>query len=415
MKQRLDLVQLMKILQWALTGLVLLGLVGCIEFVEEEVRWRYLPQEDVLLMTLTYEGIHGGAGKRGSGKAAGEKPAAGDLKDQEIQQLEEVMGGGRAFFFNNWIFEFNRGYLEKALAEFGDADDLANAQLLDLVLKEAVLQNVGFFLDADGRLCGAQTMRIGNVGKLLELSSRVVADKLLAEIHKTLDGDQGSTGGSSKAVDRAALNPGVLLKRLERVKFERLRLAGITRLNGRYRINLVDPEAELNFWLEEERPSRGFSLVEVDFARGFARIRKNGQTAKVHLRSSLVVAEVVDEDQPSLESMQMWARAAEAKTQFAKVSPRGFSVRFPLTQEDFEKLKEKSGLPHGVSMTFADDLLELRMTQDGKMGGVLRKECFPGYAPNAVKHVRNTYGLRKRTEVEAELKRFLDGDRIIRK
>jgi hypothetical protein len=67
---------------------------------------------------------------------------------------------------------------------------------------------------------------------------------------------------------------------------EELRVSGVTKINGRYLINLEDPQGNRNFWLKEGGRSHGYELLEVDQQGGFARIRKNGQTTIVKLKPS---------------------------------------------------------------------------------------------------------------------------------
>jgi hypothetical protein len=390
--------------------LLLLCLSGCIEFEDEVVQWRYLPDEDVLLVTLRYEGIYGGDGKR-SGKGK-KRPAATELDDKEIGQLDAVMkSGGHAFFFSNWIFEFNRGQLEEFLKKKGEETGLAEVRLTQLLLKEAEVRNVGFFLDGRGRLSGAQTLRVGNVSGLLGLTNELVAKKLMESVAKKLDGGQSSTSGKKDKGAPGAINPLGLLKRLERVHFEQLRLSGVTKIKGRYRVNLVDPRENRSFWLEEGGRSYGYELLEMDYKGGFARIRKNGQTAIVHLKSRAVVAEADTKDDLSLETMQAWVRAAEGKFAFARVGRAGFILQMPFAEKEFEEFREKgmANFPDGISMDYGDGIMEMSLGQSGAKGGTLRKECFPGYVPNAMVHVREMYGLRKRADVELELKQFLAG------
>ena len=66
------------------------------------------------------------------------------------------------------------------------------------------------------------------------------------------------------------------------------RLSGVTKINGQYLVNLVDSQESQGFWLKEGGRSHGYELLEVDQQGGFARIRKNGQTFIVNLKSSAV-------------------------------------------------------------------------------------------------------------------------------
>ena len=376
------------------------------------VKWRYLPDEDVLLVTLSYNGIYGGDAKR-SGKGK-KRPAAAKLDDKEIGQLDAVMkSGGRAFFFSNWIFEFNRWQLEEFLKKKGEETGLAEVRLTQLLLNEVEVRNVGFFLDGRGRLCGAQTLRVGNVSGLLGPTNELLTKKLMESVAKKLDGGQSSTAGRKEKGAPGTNNPLSLLKRLERVHFEQLRLSGVTKIKGRYRVNLVDPRENRSFWLEEGGRSYGYELLEMDYKGGFARIRKNGQTAIVHLKSRAVVAEVDTKDDVSLETMQAWVRAAEEKFSFVRVGDPGFVLRMPAAEKEFDKFMKKQveEFPNGISMDYGDGIMEMSLGQPGAKEGILRKECFPGYVPNALAHVREKYGLLNQTDVELKLKQFLTGEK----
>ena len=403
--------EILKVFRLFFYGGLLLCLGGCIEFEDEVVQWRYLPDEDVLLVTLRYEGIYGGDAKR-SGKGKGKKkPAAAELDDKEIGQLDAVMKGARAFFFSNWIFEFNRGQLEEFLKKKGEETGLPQVRLTQLLLKEVEVRNIGFFLDDRGRLSGAQTLRVGNVSGLLGLTNELVAKNLMEAVAKKLDDGQSSTSGKKDKGDPGAINPMGLLKRLERVHFEQLRLSGVTKIKGRYRVNLVDPRENRSFWLEEGGRSYGYELLEMDYKGGFARIRKNGQTAIVHLKSRAVVAEVDTEDGVSLDTMQAWVRAAEENFFFVQVGRPGFVLRMPAAEKEFDKFMKKQveEFPDGISMDYRDGIMEISLGQPGAKEGILRKECFPGYVPNALAHVREKYGLLKLADVELKLKQFLSG------
>jgi hypothetical protein len=83
----------------------------------------------------------------------------------------------------------------------------------------------------------------------------------------------------------------------------------------------------------------------------------------------------------------------------------------PFAEKEFEELREKgmANFPDGISMDYGDGIMEMSLGQPGAKEGILRKECFPGYVPNALAHVREKYGLLKRADVELKLKQFLAG------
>jgi len=383
-------------------------LSGCIEFEDQEVHWRYLPEEDTLVATLRYQGIYGGEGKR-----KGEKIPAKNLTDGEIKQLTSVMQGGRAFFFGNWISEFNRAQLEKALKETADIPEGLDSRLLNLLLKEVKVENVGFYVDEKGWLCGAQTFQVDNVSDLLDLTNKKIAEEVLKKIRKDV-GEEEEEGGSPVNItenpDYFSLSAVTLMKKLRRVEYEQMRLSGITRINGLYRIHIEDIRAGNRFWLKEGTSNRGFRILEVNPEDGFARITKNGQAAKVYLRSKEIVADDVEKG-PDLELLQFMASKVESGGKFLTKDSGGFTFRFPVTAEEFEKGLKENPVPEGMTIEHSNNEATLRMSQQRELGGVLRKKCYPGYVPNALDHVREKYGLRTKADVDAELEKFLSSGR----
>ena len=77
---------------------------------------------------------------------------------------------------------------------------------------------------------------------------------------------------------------------------EQFRLSGVSKINGQYLVNLVDSQGNQNIWLKEGLRSHGYELLEVDPQGGFARIRKNGQTFIVNLKSSAVEVQKTHDD-----------------------------------------------------------------------------------------------------------------------
>ena len=82
-------------------------------------------------------------------------------------------------------------------------------------------------------------------------------------------------------------------------------------------------------------PPVAFLPLEVDMDRGFARIQKNGQTAKVYLRSMKVVAE--EETGPSLASLNMLAQQVKSKIPFLTADSEGFAFQMPIRPKDLKK------------------------------------------------------------------------------
>ncbi|MFP6886617.1 MAG: hypothetical protein VB997_03615, partial [Opitutales bacterium] len=86
-------------------------------------------------------------------------------------------------------------------------------------------------------------------------------------------------------------------------------------------------------------------------------------------------------------------------------------VQFPVAKADYERIEEEAreNLPEGFRLNFRKGVatLELGRLADEKV--VLRKKCFTGYRPNALKYLRAKHPklLIKPGSVEAALGAFL--------
>ena len=160
---------------------------SCIEFESQELVYRYEKEDDTLLIALKYEGIYG-ATKAGFDDRSDDVATDEQLSERQVAQLESVLAGGRAFFFNNWISEYNRAGCAEALQrgqggeKEGEVFGKLEKKLLRALLDDVKLENLGFYLDEDKRLCGAQTMRISHFTKFLRLANEVLRRQLEAKL-----------------------------------------------------------------------------------------------------------------------------------------------------------------------------------------------------------------------------------------
>ena len=157
------------------------------EFESQELAYRYEKNDDTLLVTLKYEGIYG-AIKAGFDDRSDDVATDEQLSEQQVAQLESVLAGGRAFFFNNWISEYSRVDFAEALQKGqggekeGEVFGKPEKKLLRALLDDVKLENIGFYLDEDKRLCGAQTMRISHFTKFLRLANEVLRRQFVAKL-----------------------------------------------------------------------------------------------------------------------------------------------------------------------------------------------------------------------------------------
>ncbi|SVE52388.1 uncharacterized protein METZ01_LOCUS505242, partial [marine metagenome] len=92
-------------------------MTSCIEFEREVIRYRHDASADELRMTLDYQGIFGGKGGSFSNDDREEPHDPKKLNAQQKEQMASVLKGGRAFFFENWIFEYDRSAIRDILTK----------------------------------------------------------------------------------------------------------------------------------------------------------------------------------------------------------------------------------------------------------------------------------------------------------
>ena len=170
--------------------LLLFSFSSCIEFEREKLTYIYNEEKDELRVTLTYEGIFGNLDKgKNSQNGPYDITAKDTLNQKQIEQLESVLEKKRAFFFSNWIFEYNQNTLKEILKN--EEEELATAskvfgkpekELIKALLDEIEVENVGFYLDAKGSLCGAQTLRLSNASKVITMANKVLGRQLKARL-----------------------------------------------------------------------------------------------------------------------------------------------------------------------------------------------------------------------------------------
>lgn len=142
-------------------------LTGCLEFERQTLSYRHDTTTDTLLVFQDYQGIFGADDATG-------------LTENEINQMASVIKVERTFFFNNWITEYNRQALQELREKpQGEVDanpayEAAARKLADVALANVKVENVGFYLNRENRLCGAQRLTVRNVSKVLAALNKVL-------------------------------------------------------------------------------------------------------------------------------------------------------------------------------------------------------------------------------------------------
>ena len=175
---------------------------SCIEFEREKITYIHDEEKDELRLTLVYEGIFGNHKEGGSfEKGPDDQAIENNLNQIQTKQMESLLEQNRAFFFSNWIFEYNPSTLPNTLGEiikdnqksrFGKPEQ----ELIDALLQNIEVKNIGFFKNKNGKLCGAQTMRISNLSKVIPLINLVIRRQMLTHLSELQEEVTNQTKGA---------------------------------------------------------------------------------------------------------------------------------------------------------------------------------------------------------------------------
>lgn len=129
-------------------------LQGCVAFERQTIVYRYDVERDELRMLMIYEGIYG-------------------KNANDYSELRSVLLRPRAFFFDNWILEYDRDLWVEMLAELdherntkSKAYEAAYRRLIELTLDNVRVDNGTFYLNNAGKLSGYQQVTITNISEL---------------------------------------------------------------------------------------------------------------------------------------------------------------------------------------------------------------------------------------------------------
>jgi hypothetical protein len=170
--------------------LFLFSFSSCIEFEQEKLTYIHDEEKDELRVTLTYEGIFGNLDKGQNSQNGPNDIATEDrLNQKQIEQLESVIEQKRAFFFSNWIFEYDQRTLSEILTKDKPTTERSvfgkpEKELIQSLIKEVTVENVGFFRNEKGQLCAAQTLKISNASGIIEQANEVLGRQVKARIQE---------------------------------------------------------------------------------------------------------------------------------------------------------------------------------------------------------------------------------------
>jgi len=286
----------MKTIFKTLLGLCLcLSFTGCIEFEKQEIVYHHDQEKDEIRMTLRYEGIFGNLkGGQNMQKNLEDKATPDKLNLLQIEQLASVLNEKQAFFFSNWLFEYKRISLKAMLKDKPEGNTFGQPEkdLIEALLKNVEIENVGFYKDKDGRLCGAQTLKLSNASQVISLTNRVLGRQLKAH--------------------------------LQEMREER-----------------------------EKKVPNSFTSETVDLIE----------------------------------------KKTQADFPFTQVEGNLITLTMILTDPDQQRISKStlSDLPVGTRIEFQDEALLVKIGRKQDEPARLWKECFEGYLPNALNHIRENH------------------------
>jgi hypothetical protein len=166
------------------------ALSSCIEFESQDLVYHHDDEKDEIRITLKYQGIFGNLDKGQNTQNNPEDIAAKDrLNQKQISQLESVLEQKRAFFFSNWIFEYDPRTLSEILTKDkptpkGSVFGKPEKEFIQSLINEIKVENVGFYKNKKGQLCAAQTFKISNSSHIIAQANEVLGRQLKARIQE---------------------------------------------------------------------------------------------------------------------------------------------------------------------------------------------------------------------------------------
>lgn len=170
--------------------LLLFSFSSCIEFENQELIYHHDDEKDEIRMTLRYEGIFGNLDEGQNSQNGPNDIATEDrLNQKQIEQLESVIEQKRAFFFSNWIFEYDQGALSEILTKDkfpteGSVFGKPEKEFIQSLINKIKVENVGFYKNEKGQFCAAQTFKISNSSHIIAQANEVLGRQLKARIQE---------------------------------------------------------------------------------------------------------------------------------------------------------------------------------------------------------------------------------------
>ena len=271
---------------------------------------------------------------------------------------------------------------------------------LEILVRNTEISNLGFYFAKDGRLCGAQTLRIRNTTEILRFASKAILETII------LDGASRYWSEISKQNGRDYyLLPredlAGYLEKLEKFSYDKLEVLEVKQEGLQYKIRISSGGEA--FWIGRGNPGQGFHLVHIDRNEGFAEINKYGISARVNLATKAVVP---DPNSISVVTKKRLVEMVLNDEPLIGISAEGLFARVPITQEEYTAFneKEEDGVKFtGVTMSYQNNHLQAFVPRGAK----IRMDGIPSYRPNALEYVQVEYGILDKSDVDSRLGAFM--------
>jgi hypothetical protein len=324
-------------------ALVLVLAQSCLEFAEQSTTFVYDPPSDTLRMAQVYHGIFGGEKQQ-------------RLSVKERQQLRLVLDEEKTFFYANWIFEYSEAAAHQAIQrmrkeEAGkDAHERA-MHAAGIAMYESLIENVrvrtgGFYRDAEGRLCGWQTVSIRHTAAVLQRANPAFSKLVLNSLK---DGNDEWTE-ASVALLKAAANEDYQWLSVG-ANWLQLRMPMTAEDYRRIRRDLASPEPE-------------------------AQVPKTHHVPRMRGRIAGIPIEV-DMEARSYGETQHWLRRLEGM------------------------------VASDLDLSWADNTMTLRIGLEDARPGRISMPVFAGYVDNATQDVERLHDIPAKFDIDAQAREFL--------
>ena len=152
--------------------------LGCLDFDEQHIHVEHDQEADRLVVVIDYEALYASRDQEGN--------LTPESMQEAADQLEEAFQLRKIAVYDNHQYTFSQEGQRAQLMGFGNIT-LGVLDDLQWLVEHTTVLNAGFYLDARGRLCGAQVVIIEPFAEFVTRANRSVNAAVLAGAAINLD------------------------------------------------------------------------------------------------------------------------------------------------------------------------------------------------------------------------------------